>query len=528
MKHLLVTLKLFVLVFILTCTSAAQDNTTLQNNRSQTFSLVQNQQKVFVLDLDYLGLADVLVLANDGLNLTMSISDPDGEYVFEDVSVADSIPFVAEKKGIYRVIINLKPSAENQQIGEQKITVQYSDKLNFADKMAIKAQRKINGYDVKILETTKEDGEAFLLIEKQGKLHAVEKGNKFIAAGFFFSDDISHAYSPQDKRSAGLMKSTLDKTGDGIPDVSVEYYTGGAHCCFQISIYELGDVVTRSLDMQTADARLLATRQNPASGLRFETGDMMFRYWNIHFAGSPAPDVIFDFKDGKPFLNLEAMKKPAPTLLQLKAKAVKAKAKINLDPYNDVEGTFEEAFWGEMLDLIYTGHSEMAWQYLDLVWPVQKTGKDAFLRDFKSQLALGFYGEKLANDEKAKMKASGNTVSSKEAILASAPTPQPNIEPVVRQPVKTVSGGVLNGKAVNLVLPPYPPAARAVRAAGTVNVQVTIDEEGNVISASAVSGHPLLKQAAESAARSSKFSPTVLLDQKVKITGVIIYNFTAQ
>jgi outer membrane biosynthesis protein TonB len=49
-----------------------------------------------------------------------------------------------------------------------------------------------------------------------------------------------------------------------------------------------------------------------------------------------------------------------------------------------------------------------------------------------------------------------------------------------------------------------------------------------VISASAISGHALLRQAAESAARASKFSPTMLSGQKVKVTGVIVYNFTAQ
>jgi len=90
---------------------------------------------------------------------------------------------------------------------------------------------------------------------------------------------------------------------------------------------------------------------------------------------------------------------------------------------------------------------------------------------------------------------------------------------------KTISGGVLNGKATNLVKPAYPPAARAVRASGAVNVQVTIDENGNVISASAVSGHPLLRDSAVNAARSSKFSPTMLSGQKVKVTGIIVYNF---
>ena len=90
---------------------------------------------------------------------------------------------------------------------------------------------------------------------------------------------------------------------------------------------------------------------------------------------------------------------------------------------------------------------------------------------------------------------------------------------------KTISGGVLNGKAVNLVKPSYPAAAKAVRASGTVNVQVTIDENGNVISAAAVSGHPLLRAASVQAARQSKFSPTILQGQAVKVTGIIVYNF---
>jgi len=90
---------------------------------------------------------------------------------------------------------------------------------------------------------------------------------------------------------------------------------------------------------------------------------------------------------------------------------------------------------------------------------------------------------------------------------------------------KAVSGGVLNSKATSLVKPEYPEAARAVKAGGAVNVQVTIDEEGNVISATAVSGHPLLRAASESAARASKFSPTLLQGVPVKVTGIIVYNF---
>lgn len=105
------------------------------------------------------------------------------------------------------------------------------------------------------------------------------------------------------------------------------------------------------------------------------------------------------------------------------------------------------------------------------------------------------------------------------------PPPAPTPKPTPRAPI---SGGVLNGKAVRLVTPSYPAIARSAHAAGAVNVQVLIDENGNVVSAHAVSGHPLLQAAAVAAARASKFTPTKLSGQPVKVNGVIIYNFVAQ
>jgi len=93
---------------------------------------------------------------------------------------------------------------------------------------------------------------------------------------------------------------------------------------------------------------------------------------------------------------------------------------------------------------------------------------------------------------------------------------------------RTISGGVLNGKAISLPKPAYPPIAKQAGAAGTVVVQVLIDEQGNVVSASAVSGHPLLRAAAAAAARGAKFSPTKLSGKSVKVSGVLTYNFTLE
>lgn len=90
---------------------------------------------------------------------------------------------------------------------------------------------------------------------------------------------------------------------------------------------------------------------------------------------------------------------------------------------------------------------------------------------------------------------------------------------------KTISRGVLNGKASSLARPSYPPAARAVRASGAVSIQVLIDENGEIFSAAPVSGHPLLRNAARLAACRSKFMPTRLSGQPVKVSGIITYNF---
>ena len=119
------------------------------------------------------------------------------------------------------------------------------------------------------------------------------------------------------------------------------------------------------------------------------------------------------------------------------------------------------------------------------------------------------------------------TVMGSSSVADAAVPPSPAPVPPPTQP-KTISGGVLNGRAISKPQPAYPPIAKAAHASGTVVVQILVDESGRVISARAVSGHPLLQQAAVSAARQARFSPTLLSGQPVKVSGVITYNFVLQ
>ena len=84
---------------------------------------------------------------------------------------------------------------------------------------------------------------------------------------------------------------------------------------------------------------------------------------------------------------------------------------------------------------------------------------------------------------------------------------------------KLVEAGVVKGRATRLVEP-----AR-IAMSGIVAVRVQIDEQGNVAHAGAITGHPPLQESARTAACDSKFSPTILHGEPIKITGTMTYVF---
>jgi TonB family protein len=104
------------------------------------------------------------------------------------------------------------------------------------------------------------------------------------------------------------------------------------------------------------------------------------------------------------------------------------------------------------------------------------------------------------------------------------PTPQP-VKPLTTQ---KVSQGVLLAKVISLPQPPYPQLAKQIRIQGLVTVQILVDEQGRVLTAQPVSGHPTLLAAAKEAALRARFTPTKLSGQPVKVQGMITYNFVLQ
>jgi protein TonB len=115
----------------------------------------------------------------------------------------------------------------------------------------------------------------------------------------------------------------------------------------------------------------------------------------------------------------------------------------------------------------------------------------------------------------------GNAVE----ITRDVPPEMPEVKTKTTKTRPVQSLGVIESKVIRKGIPPYPELAKKARASGIVTVQILLDEQGRVVSARATDGHPLLRGAAEQAAYQTKFSPTLLSNQPVKVSGVITFNF---
>lgn len=91
--------------------------------------------------------------------------------------------------------------------------------------------------------------------------------------------------------------------------------------------------------------------------------------------------------------------------------------------------------------------------------------------------------------------------------------------------VTPVEGDVLTGRVVSRVAPNYPASAQANRISGVVVVGITVSEEGRVLTAEPICGHPLLNAPAVEAVRGWRFTPTLLNGMPVKVTGIVTVNF---
>jgi len=180
-------------------------------------------------------------------------------------------------------------------------------------------------------------------------------------------------------------------------DVYQETYTGGAHCCFRYKAFiQTGEKSIIEVPIKEQNHALWPKDVNGDGIYELVGYDSTFDYWNASYADSQAPEIILSFNPAKKSfdLNVDLMKKPAPSQGDLIKKIEEIRSNKEMSDRGNIEG-FPSPMWGYMLDLIYSGNEKSAWEFLDLAWPKNGQDKNDFKKEFQNQLEKSPYYEEI-------------------------------------------------------------------------------------------------------------------------------------
>lgn len=183
-----------------------------------------------------------------------------------------------------------------------------------------------------------------------------------------------------------------DITGEGIPNLILTEWTGGAHCCWRYHVFSLDpEDGPRVLTVIHAGHSDEAPFQDLDGDGRLECvlRDWTFAYWKTCFAASPAPQVILCYRGGQYVVASHLMVKPAPGKAELMQLARRVRERPSVGRWSP--GSVPEEYWTELLELVYAGHETLAWKFADEAWPAECPGKQEFLAEFRQQLAESPY-----------------------------------------------------------------------------------------------------------------------------------------
>lgn len=187
-----------------------------------------------------------------------------------------------------------------------------------------------------------------------------------------------------------------DLTGDGQPNLVVELYSGGAHCCDTYLIFEIGDRFLLINRLGTGDYSMRFRDLDDTPGFEIETLDDTFAYWRAPFAGSPAPRVVLAYRDGAYRPAPDLMRRPpmpAP-IRNTRARRIREGGGWDRDELYPLDSRL----WAVMLDLVYSGNALQAREFLELAWPPNRPGKDLFSDEFfRCKLRHSLYWPVVAN-----------------------------------------------------------------------------------------------------------------------------------
>ena len=179
----------------------------------------------------------------------------------------------------------------------------------------------------------------------------------------------------------------LDPKNHGTQFV-VKRFTGGAHCCTSLLIFDLGGEFKKisEVDGRNFEPEIVDLDHDGVPEVRVT--DDFLAYAFSSFGYSATADVILKYGNGRYSIAPEFMAKPAPNPKTLKIKITRWQKLLRQKKTPDWP---PPELIQDFTDLIYSGHKKVALNALELAWPADIEGKSAFLKSYQESLADSRY-----------------------------------------------------------------------------------------------------------------------------------------
>lgn len=222
------------------------------------------------------------------------------------------------------------------------------------------------------------NGKASLIIMKQNRILFKESA---IDYHYYFGNNFDPDLNNLD------IYSGHDITGNKIPNLIISNWTGGAHCCHYLQIFELGNAFKHlvTVDAQSSDIRLVDLDKDDYPEIEFHDGAIDYLF--ASYAGSPGGRVVLKFNQDHYEVATDLMAKPIPDIKELEILKNKIRSDFGKDNSPDLPFDFLKL----LMDFSYTGHFEFALKFADEVWPKEKPGLEKFKKDFSNALRESKY-----------------------------------------------------------------------------------------------------------------------------------------
>jgi hypothetical protein len=171
-------------------------------------------------------------------------------------------------------------------------------------------------------------------------------------------------------------------------------WTGGAHCCYSLLIFNLGREFKKIAEILGGNFSPEFVDPNRDGIPEIKVTDDFLAYAFSSFADSALGSVILKYSNGQYLLAEEFMKRP-PSTPKPWAKYFPAWRKDLKEKGPDWP---PESFIQALTNLVFTGNAREGRRFVDRVWPKDIEGKEAFLSSYKEALADSRYYAKAAKD----------------------------------------------------------------------------------------------------------------------------------